>query len=131
MKNTAWLLCLVLALAGLGTALAQATAQTGKDIPANVIEIFKKNCAGCHTAQRPSKGLSLIPSRVADVINSPSKEKPSLKLVDTADPEASYLLHKILGASDISGSRMPRGKKPLAQADIDAIKAWIVGLNKI
>ncbi|MGA2534098.1 MAG: hypothetical protein ABSG19_13805 [Candidatus Aminicenantales bacterium] len=130
MKNTAWLLCVALALAGLGTALAQAKAQTGNDVPANVIEIFKKNCTGCHTGQRPPQGLSLIPSKVANAINAPSTEKPALKLIDTADPEASYLLKKIMGASDITGSRMPRGKKPLAQADIDVIKAWIQGLKK-
>lgn len=130
MKNIAWLLCLAVALAGLGTALAQAKAQTGKDIPANVIEIFKKNCTGCHTGERPPKGLSLIPSKVANVINAPSTEKPALKLIDTADPEASYILKKITGASDITGNRMPRGKRPLAQADIDAIKAWIVSLKQ-
>jgi mono/diheme cytochrome c family protein len=129
MKNTAWLLCVVFALAGVGTALAQANAQTGKDIPANVIEIFKKNCAGCHTGQRPPKGLSLIPSKVADAINAPSAEKPALKLIDTANPEASYLLKKILGARDITGSRMPRGKH-MAEADIEVLKAWILGLKK-
>lgn len=129
MKNTAWLLCVVVALAGLGTALAQAKAQTGKDIPANVIEIFKKNCVGCHTGQRPPKGLSLISSKVADAINAPSTEKPALKLIDTANPEASYLLKKILGASDITGSRMPRGKH-MAEADIETLKAWILGLKK-
>jgi len=130
MKNLARLLCLVLALSGAGMALAQAKAPAGKDIPANVIEVFKKNCTGCHTGQRPPKGLSLIPSKVATVINAPSTEKPELKLVDTAIPEASYLLKKIMGASDITGSRMPRGKKPLDQADIDVIKAWITGLKK-
>ena len=130
MKNTAWLLCVVLALAGLGTALAQANAQTGTDIPANIIEIFKKNCAGCHTGQRPPKGLSLIPSKVANAINAPSTEKPALKLIDTANPEASYLLKKILGGKDISGSRMPRGKH-MAEADIETLKAWILGLNKV
>ncbi len=129
MKRIVFLLCVVLALSGLGMALSQPKAQTGKDVPANVIEIFKKNCIGCHTGQRPPKGLSLIPSKVADAINAPSTEKPALKLIDTANPEASYLLKKILGASDITGSRMPRGKH-MAEADIETLKAWILGLKQ-
>ena len=129
MKKAALLMCTVVILAGLAAALSQATKEPAPVIPSNVVEILKKNCAGCHTGQRPPAGLSLIASKIAAAFNAPSAEKPALKLIDTANPEASYLLKKIQGASDITGSRMPRGKH-MAEADIEALKAWILSLKK-
>jgi mono/diheme cytochrome c family protein len=129
MKKVIIFACAVVALAGLATALSQAAKEPDKDIPSNVVEILKKNCTGCHVGQRPPKGLSLIASKIAAAFDAPSAEKPALKLIDTANPESSYLLKKILGASDITGSRMPRGKH-MAEADIEALKAWILSLKK-
>jgi mono/diheme cytochrome c family protein len=113
---------------GLAAAVAQAQKPPVRDIPANILEIFKKNCTGCHTGQRPPKGLSLIPSKVALAIDAPSTEMPKLKIIDSAEPESSYLLKKIEGASDIQGARMPRGRH-MADADRETLKAWILGLK--
>jgi hypothetical protein len=118
-----------LLLSGSGIALSQAASKPTPEIPQNIIQIIKKQCTSCHTGSRPPMGLSLIPSKIAAAVDAPSREIPKLKLLDTADPEASYLLKKIEGARDITGSRMPKGKH-LAEADLEALKAWILSLKK-
>jgi mono/diheme cytochrome c family protein len=130
MKKTAFVLCALLAFSGLAAALSQAQPQSAKDVPANVLEIIKKRCSGCHWGQSPSKGLNLEPGKIQAVIDAPSKELPALKIIDTADPEASYLLKKVQGGSGIKGGRMPRFGKKLPAADIEILKAWILGLKK-
>jgi mono/diheme cytochrome c family protein len=129
MKKAVFLIFAAFIISGLGMALSQATNQPAKEIPANVIEVFKKHCASCHTGQRPPKGLSLIPAKVASAINAPSTEMPELKIIDTSNPESSYLLKKIQGGGDIKGAKMPRGRH-LADADAEILKAWILGFKK-
>jgi mono/diheme cytochrome c family protein len=129
MKKTAFVLCAVLAFSGLAAALSQAQGQSAKDTPANVIEIIKKHCAGCHWGKSPSKGLNLEPGKIQAAIDAPSKELPALKIIDTATPESSYLLKKVQGGSDIKGGRMPRFGKKLPAADIESLKAWLTGLK--
>jgi len=41
------------------------------------------------------------------------------------DADNSYIIHKLEGASDINGQRMPLGGPFLDQATIDMVKAWI------
>jgi hypothetical protein len=118
-----------LLLPGSGVALSQATSKTAAEIPQNIVRIIKKQCTSCHTGSRPPMGLSLIPSKIAAAVDAPSREMPQLKLLDTASPEASYILKKIEGAKDITGSRMPKGKH-LAEADLEVLKAWILSLKK-
>jgi len=129
MKKTAFALCAALALSGLAAALCQAQGQSAKDVPANVLEIIKKHCAGCHWGKSPSKGLNLEPGKIQAAINAPSQELPALKIIDTADPGASYLLKKVQGGSGIKGSRMPRMGKKLPSADIEILKAWLTSLK--
>jgi mono/diheme cytochrome c family protein len=130
MKKTAFILCAALAFSGLALAMSQAQGQSAKDVPANVQELIKKHCAGCHWGKSPSKGLNLEPQKIQTAIDAPSKEVPASKIIDTADPEASYLLKKVQGASDIKGGRMPRFGKRLPAVEIDILKAWILGLKK-
>ena len=107
MKKAALLMCTVVILAGLAAALSQATKEPAPVIPSNVVEILKKNCAGCHTGQRPPAGLSLIASKIAAAFNAPSAEKPALKLIDTANPEASYLLKRFRGRATSRAAGCP------------------------
>jgi mono/diheme cytochrome c family protein len=129
MKKTAFVLGLVLAFSGLAVALSQAQAESAKAVPANVLEVIKKHCAGCHWGKSPSNGLNLEPGRIQAAIDAPSKELPAMKIIDTADPEASYLLKKVQGASDIKGGRMPRFRKKLPAADIEILQAWLTSLK--
>jgi mono/diheme cytochrome c family protein len=130
MKKTTFILCAVLAFSGLTVAQSQAQGQSAKDVPANVQELIKKHCSGCHWGKSPSKGLNLEPEKIGAVIDAPSKEVPAMKIIDTAAPEASYLLKKVQGASDIKGGRMPRFGKRLPASEIEILKAWILGLKK-
>lgn len=128
MKRNAFLALAALGLASAGMALALSGSQRGQEIPANVLAVFKKNCVRCHTGPKPPKGLSLIPAKAAAVIDAPSAEVPSLKLVDMEAPEASYLLKKVRRESGISGKPMPPGKA-LAADELQVLEAWIAGLK--
>jgi len=117
---------LVLGGAGIFSALAQGT--VAKDIPSEVAKAFDKQCAGCHSGLFAPKGLKLSPSKIASAIDAPSKEMPKLKLIDTANPEAGYILKKMEGAEGITGVRMPKGRT-MPAADFELIKGWLLGLK--
>jgi hypothetical protein len=59
------------------------------------------------------------------LLNIPSQEIPSLKLVDKEKPEKSYLLMKIRGDKAIVGRRMPLDSPPLSEGEIKIIEDWI------
>lgn len=129
MKRTvfvAWSILSILGLNVLGGRLK--ASQTALGIPEDVKSIFKKNCAACHKGVFAPKHLKLGPNELpAAVLNVPSREKPEFMLVDTASPEASYLLKKIKGDKEIARKIMPPpGRTPLAAEEIARIEAWIV-----
>ncbi len=128
MKKKTLVLVAVLGLAGAGAASFLPQSLKGPAVPENVLSVFKRHCVRCHTGPNPPKGLSLIPAKAAALIDAPSAEVPSLKLVDTTAPETSYLLKKVRREKDIAGKPMPPGKA-LAAEEIQAIEAWIAGLK--
>jgi cytochrome c553 len=88
--------------------------------------IFRTSCGRCHGSDRPAIGLSLRRENfAAATIDVPSKEVEELKLVDTKDPQKSYLLMKLRGDEGIIGERMPIGAAALNENAIAAIEAWI------
>lgn len=94
----------------------------------DVESVFRLNCAWCHGGKKPKKNLRLEPGlREKSIINVPSSERESLKLVDPAEPEKSYLLMKIRGDRSIPGDRMPPGF-PLNNREIQIIRQWIHSL---
>jgi len=100
----------------------------------SVGRILKKNCstAGCHKGAYPPMGLTLEKNQfLKSLLNIPSQEIPSLKLVDTDNPEKSYLLMKIRGDEAIIGKRMPVGSDPLNNSEIKTIEDWISSLSKV
>ena len=87
--------------------------------------------AGCHRGAYPKKKLNLEPDKFLEsVLNAPSQEINSLKMVDTKNPEKSYLLMKIRGDKGIKGSRMPDDAPPLKKEEIKAIEDWIFSLKE-
>ncbi len=102
---------------------------------ATVIEashIFVKNCSlsGCHQGQFPPMGLNLGKDQFQDsLINVPSQEVPRLKLVNTQNPEQSYLLMKISGSEGIVGKQMPLNSPPLEPEEILALESWVQSLE--
>ncbi len=114
-------------------ALGSAPAPQAKDVPADVMAIIKQNCSvsGCHQGKYPAAWLNMEPDQfLTSVIDKPSQEAPGRKIVNTADPAASYLLAKIKGEAGISGKRMPLNRDPLATEQIQKIEAWTQSLKK-
>jgi hypothetical protein len=94
----------------------------------NVESVFRLNCAWCHGGKKPKKNLRLEPGIwEKSIINAPSSERESLKIVDPAEPGKSYLLMKIRGDRSILGDQMPPGF-PLNNKEIGIIRQWIYSL---
>ena len=86
-------------------------------------------CIGCHTdvGRTPAGGLVLLEGRSYQaLVGQPSRFKAAAVLVVPGDPDASYMIHKLEGAADIAGSRMPRGTGPfLTSGQMQIIRRWI------
>ena len=82
-------------------------------------------CVNCH---RPQGGtpLNLQDDPYTALVGVNSREKPGAVLVVPGDPDASYLIHKLEGRSDIVQLRMPRNGPPyLTPGQITVIRRWI------
>jgi len=86
-------------------------------------------CINCHTdvGRTPAGGLVLLDGRSYQaLVGQPSRFKAGAIFVVPGDPDASYLIHKLDGAADIAGSRMPRGTGPfLTSGQMQIIRRWI------
>ena len=89
----------------------------------------RQACIDCHTDQgrNPSGGLNLVEGRAhAALVGVASGAKPGATRVIPGDPDNSYLVKKLEGASDIVGVRMPRGTGPfLTEGQMLVIRRWI------
>lgn len=117
---------------------------TGLELPSNMrnseanssdemARIFKQNCSisGCHKGVYPQMNLNLEQDKfLSALLNISSQELRQHKLVDTENPEKSYLLLKIKGDKTIIGKRMPLDAPPLYEEEIEAIKNWIYSLKE-
>jgi len=103
-----------------GQALTFSQIQTG---------IFTRSCAkaGCHASAAASGSLVLDAGQAyANIVGRPAQEESQLDYVRPGAPEASYLLKKVRGDPDISGSRMPQDGPPfLSSQQIAGLAAWI------
>ena len=94
--------------------------------------ILKRNCgvSDCHRGTYPRMNLNFEEDKfLKALLNIPSQEIPSLKLVDKENPEQSYLLMKIKGDKAIVGRRMPLDSPPLREGEIKIIEDWISSLT--
>ncbi len=86
-------------------------------------------CTNCHSAtgRSPVGGLNLDHAvAYANLVNVPVREKAGAIRVIPGDPDNSYLVKKLEGASDIAGRRMPfNGPPHLTDGQITIIKRWI------
>ncbi len=95
--------------------------------------VFKKHCsvAGCHRGKYPKKKLNLEDDKFVEaIVNVPSLQIDTLKLVDTKRPERSYLLMKVKGGEGIVDNRMPVEAPPLVDEEIEIIEKWIFSLKE-
>jgi hypothetical protein len=86
-------------------------------------------CINCHTDQgrTPAGGLLLLEGRsYQSLVGVASRFKTGATLVVPGDPDNSYMIHKLDGAPDMVGSRMPRGTGPyLTSGQMQIIRRWI------
>ncbi len=86
-------------------------------------------CIGCHTStgRTPSGGLNLNHDVAYEqLVNLASRGKPTAVRVVPGNPDASYLVQKVEGASGIVGRRMPFSGAPfLTDGQILILRRWI------
>lgn len=73
-------------------------------------EVLSISCAlaGCHLGAGPQAGMNLaLGAAYASIVGVASSERPELKRIQPGSPDRSYLVKKIRGDADISGSPMP------------------------
>jgi hypothetical protein len=86
-------------------------------------------CTQCHNAQGAQLAARLNLSEgvsYAALVGTPSSNKPGAVRVIAGDPDNSYLVQKLEGASGIVGDRMPRTGGPfLTAGQMLVIRRWI------
>lgn len=88
--------------------------------------VFTPICSKCHIGASAPQGLQLDAAHSYNLlVGVPSSEQSNLLRVKPGDPNSSYMVRKIEGASGITGGQMPLGETPLDQTTIDAIRQWI------
>lgn len=88
--------------------------------------IFSPVCTECHAGAGAPRGLLLSEGNsYSHLVGVKSDEKPELFLVEPFNPDNSYLIKKLEGASDIFGGRMPLNRPPLTKEQIKVVRRWI------
>jgi methionine-rich copper-binding protein CopC len=89
--------------------------------------VFDARCVKCHSGAGAPEGLQLDAGHSYDLlVGHASAEQSNVLRVEPGDPDSSYIIRKLEGASGISGVRMPADGPPyLPQATIDVIRQWI------
>jgi hypothetical protein len=91
-------------------------------------DFFTPTCAraGCHNSTSAQAGLVLAAGQsFGNLVNAASTQVAGLNRVTPNDPENSYLIKKLRGDADISGSRMPQGGPFLSDEQIGRFIEWI------
>ncbi len=135
-------LVLVALALGSGLGLGQGSSEPGQKAAASdtsrvdpgvrVTAVFNRSCAvaGCHWGKRPAAKLNLEAGKELDATKDvASRQVRSLKLVDTRNPDKSYLLMKLRGQKGIKGKQMPRYAPALKKEEIQAVEMWIQALS--
>jgi hypothetical protein len=91
-----------------------------------------KTCtdAACHDSVAPARALDLTTAAKSftGLVNRLSTQCTATKLVAPGNPEASYLVHKLLGPGSgpcFTGTQMPKVGVFLSTAQLTTIQTWI------
>ena len=91
--------------------------------------VFTPRCAlsGCHVGIGAPMDLDLgsVAASVANTVDVPSAEVPSLMRVAPNDAPGSYLYRKVSGDPNIQGDPMPASGPPLNATELALIETWI------
>jgi hypothetical protein len=85
-------------------------------------------CTRCHNPQgaRFTAGLDLTAGAAyGNLVGVASTEQRGRLRVNPGNADDSYVVHKIEGAADITGARMPNGGPYLSDGQILIIRRWI------
>jgi hypothetical protein len=87
----------------------------------------RQACITCHVTGGPGGFMPLTEGvSYGNLVNRVSTAKPGAVRVIPGDAANSYLIHKLEGAPDIVGQRMPRTGGPyLTEGQIRIIEEWI------
>ena len=92
-------------------------------------QVFTPMCSGCHsgpTSDNLPSGMNLSSAAAShDALVNVASLQVALDRVEPGQPDNSYLIRKLEGGPDISGSRMPQGGPFLDQETVDMIRQWI------
>ncbi len=99
-----------------------------------IISIVRRSCSvsGCHEGKRPKAGLDLSADDPGPtLLDVPSEQVKEILLIDSKDPDRSYMLMKIAGGKGIKGRKMPVGDVPaLGAAEISLFADWVRSFGK-
>jgi hypothetical protein len=116
-------------LAGPTPSLEPTFASIQHDIFESADSTGRSACTTCHTStgRNPSGGFNLNHDVAYDqLVNAAVREKPGAIRVIPGNPDGSYLIQKLEGASGIAGRRMPQNGPPyLTDGQILIIRRWI------
>src|SRR5262245_32495166 len=84
----------------------------------DVRPIFQQHCQGCHQPARPQGGY--VMTSHADLLKAGDRGQPG---VVPGKPDVSVLVEQIVPKN--GKAAMPKGKPPLAAADVELLKRWI------
>lgn len=86
--------------------------------------MFTPICTECHSGGAAPEGLVLEEGQsYSRLVNVPSVQDNTLDRVEPGQPDNSYLVRKIEGTG--LNDRMPQGRPPLTNEQIQAIRQWI------
>jgi mono/diheme cytochrome c family protein len=99
-----------------------------EDLRDAVVATFQARCVGCHNADAPTAGLSLVEDRMErSLVNVWSYVNDQYLLVKPGEPDESFLVKVLRGESEARGAHMPPNGR-LSDAEIDMISRWIASL---
>jgi WD40 repeat protein/mono/diheme cytochrome c family protein len=116
--------CFTLLTVG-GPVVAEPVKETPKQPPAgpvsyykDVRRLFQQHCQGCHQPARPQGGY--VMTSHAELMKAGDRGNPG---VAPGKPDSSVLVEQIVPKN--GKAAMPKGKPPLAPAEIELIRRWI------
>lgn len=110
-------------------AVSATSAAPDPALEAAVKKIFDDACTMCHSAggDQSDPGALDLESSLSGLVGRKSAAVDQI-LVVAGNPDASYLMVKLLGTAGMKGELMPLGMGSLEPAQLDAVRKWIAAL---
>ncbi len=103
-----------------------AAAKKVAELDAKVQKIIAAQCIDCHD----TGGDELVLAGSLERLVGQTSKAAGKPFIVPGDPDASYLLAKVVSPKGIEGELMPLGGDPMAKADVDVMRQYIVALGE-